>query len=56
MAKRVRIAEKIGGEVRLIEFFEIFAPNSDLHDCSELPNDKNLDFLAKMLCFKMEKI
>ena len=56
MAKSVRIAEKIGWEVSLIEFFEISAPNSDLQYCGELPNDENLDFSAKMLCFKMEKI
>ena len=56
MAKSVRTEVKIGSEVGPIEFFEIYAPNSDLHDCSELPNDEKLEFSSKMLCFKMEKI
>ena len=38
------------------DFFDFLSPDSDLHDSSELPNDENLDFLAKMLCLKMEKI
>ena len=54
--KNVGIAEKIRGKVGLIDFFDIFSPDSDLHDSSELPNDENLDFSAKMLCLKMEKI
>ena len=53
MAKSVRTEGKIGLEVSLIELFEICAPYSDWHDSSELPNDENLDFLAKMLCLKM---
>ena len=56
MAKNVRIEEKIGGEVGLIESFDISAPNSDLHDSRELPNDENLDFLAKKWCLNMERL
>ena len=54
--KNVGIAEKIRGKVGLIDFFHILYPDIDLHDSSKLPNDENLDFLAKMLCLKMEKI
>ena len=56
MAKNVRIEEKIGGEVGLIDFFHISAPKSDLHDSRELPNDENLDFLAKKWCLNMERL
>ena len=38
---------KIGGEVELIEFFNILSPDNDLQDCSELPDDENFDFSAK---------
>ena len=47
MAKSVRTEAKIGLEVGLIKFFHIQAPNSGLHDFSELSNDENLDFLSK---------
>ena len=54
--KNGQIVEKIGGKIGLFDFFDFLSPDSDLHDSSELPNDENLDFSAKMLCFKMEKI
>ena len=47
MVKNVRIEGKIGGEVGLINFFDILSPDSDFHNYSELPNDENLDFSAK---------
>ena len=56
MAKNVRIEVKIGGDVGLIEFFDISAPNSELHDSRELQNDENLDFLAKKWCLNMERL
>ena len=56
MVKNVRIEGKIGGEVGLIKFFDILSPDSDFHNYSELPNDENLDFLAKKWCLNMERL
>ena len=56
MAKNVRIEEKIGGKVGLIEFFHISAPKSDLYNSRERRNDENLDFLAKKWCLKMKPL
>ena len=56
MVKNVRIEGKIGGKVGLIKFFHILSPDSDFHNYSELPNDENLDFLAKKWCLNMERL